>query len=243
MAERHTNTFSTTAARDVLIVRGHEENGPTPLWTAEDAAWATRLARQGVSTSPAAFLAERARHALQRLAPRDATVQRWSAAPRWSPAWCWVAVVVGLLGGLGIDQIGPSQQVNLLAPPVWGLLMWNLGLAAAWLGLRVCKLLTRQPAARWPWAAALQRWLNGAAVAGSQPVQQAATAWAHASAPLQAARAALLLHLAAATLAVGLASGLYLRGLVLDYRAGWQSTFLEAPTVQRWLNTGLAPAR
>jgi hypothetical protein len=56
------------------------------------------------------------------------------------------------------------------------------------------------------------------------------------------ARAALLLHVASAALALGLIGGLYLRGLVLDYRAGWQSTFLDAAQVHSALSTLLAPA-
>jgi len=63
------------------------------------------------------------------------------------------------------------------------------------------------------------------------------------SAPLNSARAALLLHAAAAALALGVVAGLYLRGLVLDYRAGWQSTFLGPAQVHAVLDLGLAPAR
>ena len=37
-------------------------------------------------------------------------------------------------------------------------------------------------------------------------------------------------------------AGMYLRGLVLDYRVGWESTFLDAGTVQPLLSTLLAPA-
>jgi hypothetical protein len=51
-----------------------------------------------------------------------------------------------------------------------------------------------------------------------------------------------LLHVAAAALALGLVAGLYLRGLVFDIRAGWQSTFLDAATVQALLAAALAPA-
>ena len=72
--------------------------------------------------------------------------------------------------------------------------------------------------------------------------QRLALDWVPLALPLNTARAALLLHLAAATLALGLAGGMYLRGLVLDYRAGWQSTFLEAPTVHQVLTRLLAPA-
>jgi hypothetical protein len=50
------------------------------------------------------------------------------------------------------------------------------------------------------------------------------------------------MHTAAAALALGLIAGLYLRGLVMDYRAGWQSTFLDAGAVQALLGVVLAPA-
>ncbi len=61
-------------------------------------------------------------------------------------------------------------------------------------------------------------------------------------APRAAAQGAAALHLAAAALALGLIAGLYLRGLVLDYRAGWQSTFLDARQVHALLSVALAPA-
>ena len=67
-------------------------------------------------------------------------------------------------------------------------------------------------------------------------------AWAELSWPTAVARAGSVLHLAAAALALGLVAGMYLRGLVLDYRAGWQSTFLEPPRVTSFLSTVLAPA-
>lgn len=51
-----------------------------------------------------------------------------------------------------------------------------------------------------------------------------------------------LLHAGAAALALGLCLGLYARGLVFDYRAGWQSTFLDPAQVHALLTTLLAPA-
>ncbi len=59
---------------------------------------------------------------------------------------------------------------------------------------------------------------------------------------LDAQRLKRLLHLGALTLALGLCLGLYARGLVLDYRAGWQSTFLDAVQVHALLTVVLAPA-
>ena len=57
-----------------------------------------------------------------------------------------------------------------------------------------------------------------------------------------AARAARVLHLAAALFALGAVAGLYVRGLVFEYRAGWESTFLDAPAVHALLSFFLSPA-
>ncbi|MDE2456848.1 MAG: hypothetical protein KGL43_24935, partial [Burkholderiales bacterium] len=69
-----TPRFDETAAREVLLVQACEQ-GPAdnPIWSADDARWATELARRTVAAdaSDARFLAERAHHALQRLLPRD----------------------------------------------------------------------------------------------------------------------------------------------------------------------------
>jgi hypothetical protein len=66
--------------------------------------------------------------------------------------------------------------------------------------------------------------------------------WAQHALPLSIKRWSVLLHAAAAALGLGLIASLYLRGLVLDYRAGWESTFLDAASVQQLLNTLLGPA-
>jgi hypothetical protein len=57
------------------------------------------------------------------------------------------------------------------------------------------------------------------------------TEWAQRAAPLYAARAARILHLAALALAAGVVAGLYVRGLAFEYRASWESTFLSAQAV------------
>lgn len=57
-----------------------------------------------------------------------------------------------------------------------------------------------------------------------------------------AARAASLLHAAAAALAAGLIASLYLRGLAFEYLAGWESTFLGPEAVRRLIGLLLGPA-
>jgi hypothetical protein len=78
---------------------------------------------------------------------------------------------------------------------------------------------------------------------GDGPLRVAARRWAELSAPLMLTRVAVLLHMAAAAVAIGLVGSMYLRGLVLDFRAGWQSTFLDSAVVHQLLSTLLAPAQ
>jgi len=233
-----------SSARQVLLLKAFEAED-SAAWTVDDRAWASRLARDAGSAGhpPEHFVVERARHASQRLRARDAGLARWLDA---RPAlWRWVlaAVLLGLVGGVAVDRIGPAQHINLLAPPVWLLVAWNL---AVYVGIALQALMPRRAAARAPAGGrGLRRWLPplwNPGLPRGPAAQRLALDWVPLALPLNTARAALLLHLAAATLALGLAGGMYLRGLVLDYRAGWQSTFLEAPTVHQVLTRLLAPA-
>jgi len=214
-------------ARQVLLLQAHETGEATALWTADDRAWATRqaVATLGEQAAPERFVATRAVLALQRLLPRDRRAERWLARRAWHPAWAVLALVFGFIAGLAVDQLGPPQRVNLLAPAVWAVVGWNLAVYAA--------LLLPLP------TLGLRRWLAGW---GQHGDAGPALLWARQAAPLSTARAALVLHAAAAALALGLIAGLYLRGLVLDYRAGWQSTFLDSAAVQALLGGLLAPA-
>lgn len=221
-------------ARSVLLVQSHEQGAPTPVWTEDDRTWATRAARQdGGDDAPfERFVVLRARQALARLLPRDAAARRWIEARRRGLAWGAVAALAALALGLAADRIGPSQRIDLLAPPVWTLVAWNL---VVYLGLLVpgrSHVLRR-------WVARLGRPPAGPAPAGTPGVQ---ALWAGPGLRLAMSRAALVLHIAAAALALGVIGGMYLRGLALDYRAGWQSTFLEAGAVQSALDLALAPA-
>ena len=237
------------AARQVLLLQALETAGGSGLrWTAQDSAWASRAALG--STNPGAsaqqFIAERARHAVQRLAPREPAVADWLSR-RWWPrlGWFWAAAL-GLFVGLLADAIGSGQRINLLAPPVWGVVAWNLLVYALLLWCAARAAFARRPAAAGPVMRGLQAWLGRGQrgpAGGDAAVAQAFTlAWAHSSAPLNAARTAGLLHTAAAALGLGLLAGLYARGLVLDYRAGWESTFLNAGQVHAALAWLMAPA-
>lgn len=111
-------------------------------------------------------------------------------------AWALpLALGAGLLLGAAGDALGPGHRLNLLDPPLIGLLVWNLLVYAA---------LVVRPTGPNAWA--------------------------------------VVLHAAAGALALGALAAMYLRGLAFEYRAGWESTFLDATDVQRILRLIFTPA-
>ncbi|ODU10459.1 MAG: hypothetical protein ABS84_03585 [Rubrivivax sp. SCN 71-131] len=236
-----TIAFDENSARQVLLLRAYETaDPPDPAWGTEDRDWATRVARASLpdDAAPARFIAERARHAMQRLAPRETGVRAALAARFAGRAWVLVAMLCGFAVGLAVDHIGAAQRINLLAPPIWALVAWNL---LVYLALLVAPLRGTGPGRfrRWlraSWQPKGGRWGRHATLA------RFALDWAKVAAPLDGARAALVLHLGSAALALGVVCSLYVRGLVLDYLAGWESTFLGAEAVHMLLSALLAPA-
>jgi hypothetical protein len=229
------------AAADVLLLRA-VETVPHPAWSAADARWASRVARDEVGRDAAAetFLTARARAAWQRLGPREPALAAWrrGARPRRWAVLLGAALAIAFAVGVLVDHPGSGGAIDLLAPPIWAVLLWNV---AVYLLLALRLPLRHAGATRlWSALARLVRpGLRGAE--GAVPARFAADL-APRLQPAALARVAATLHLAAAALALGLIAGLYLRGLVLDFRVGWQSTFLDAAQVQRLLAVTLAPA-
>jgi Protein of unknown function (DUF2868) len=234
------------AAAQVVLLRAYESTGFAP-WSDADRAWAGRAALQAVGAQATAddFLATRARLGLQRLASQDPRLVRWQALRPWRAEALLAVVVLGLLFGFLVDRIGSTQRINLLAPPVWAVIVWNLAVFV-WLLGQSALGVAGPGALRLGLAAALRRWrtrgLSRGDGAAAAVWKAFAADWATLSLPLGGARIALALHLGAAAMALGLIVGMYLRGLVLDYRAGWESTFLDAGTVSAVLSALLAPA-
>lgn len=234
----------TTAVRAVETVDGERQK-----WTDEDRSWSSQAAAEAVGegAKPAIFVACRARFAIDRLRPRDPGFVRLVDSLPWRG---WIGTLVMLLSfavGVLIDRIGSGQSINLLAPPVLGLLTWNL---AVYLLILVSSLRRggRASSEPGPLRRAMVGWLMGSSRRRQRGVAMPAAVlarllsdWSQIAAPLYAARVARLLHFSAALFAAGIIAGLYLRGLAFEYRAGWESTFLGAETVHRLLSLLLAP--
>jgi hypothetical protein len=179
--------------------------------------------------------------------PRLLRLARLSPVPVPAPAVAGAALIAGLL----TNALGPHREINLLSLPLLGLLVWNV---LAYLALFVTAVGLTDPTrglATWFHARVMSRlrgWRPPGRHADSDArVVSAAAArfvdlWRRHAGRLLAARARLVLHVAAVTFAAGVIGGMYLRGLVFEYQATWESTFLEAGTVQSLLNGVLGPA-
>ncbi len=242
-----------TTAHDVTLARAIETaDGARETWTDADRVSAGRSAAGivGEHASADAFVGRRAALVLERIAKRQPWVDRLRGAnaSRW---WLGsVAVAVAFAVGIvGVD-LGPRHRINLLAPPVLALLVWNLAvyvLLAAAVGRRLAHRqqgrhrTLRQVVAQW--LGATSRSWRGAVASGPMAAAAArfAADWTLLAAPLWQQRATRVLHAAAAALAAGAIAGLYVRGIALEYRAAWESTFLDAQDVARVLRVALAP--
>jgi hypothetical protein len=231
--------------------------------------WAGAEARRrlGAQATPEAWLAERARLRLARLGEQQPAWRSMLDAAGLRVGRGWAAGLLLAAAALGVlgEQVGSTHTIHLLAPPLLGLLAWNLGVYAllAWQALRagLAGLLRRTPrrppdAAAAPSGALRRRvrgWVarSGARLATAGLTLDAPRAAAYASfqrdwlaltGPWQARRGVALLHAGAAALALGALASWYTRGLVLDYRAAWDSTFLDAVQVRALLAAVLGPA-
>lgn len=168
-------------------------------------------------------------------------------------------LLVSLLVGLSTQALGPRQQISVLAVPLLGLVVWNLVMVSVLLVQRVLPL-GLFGASRRGLADRLGSWWQGRVrrlVERGTPsptadgteatlIQQARghflEAWLPSIQPLALARLRRLLHAAALTVVAGAVAGMYVRGLVWEYRVTWESTFLAAATLDPVLSTLLAPA-
>lgn len=242
------------AARDVVLVRAIEtgDQGRT-LITDEDRRHANRaaaeLARWDADARRSAaseedFVAQRAELLARRLEQRHRQIGRASHALAWRGWISYALPVLALVTGALLEHIADRQRVNLLAFPLFAIVVWNF---AIYLILIVRQVIDaggapRASGLRKSVARSMQRASALARGPLAAPLGRFATDWIELSAPLMLARAARVLHLAAALFALGAIAGLYVRGLVFEYRVGWESTFLTASDVHRSLAFFLGPA-
>ena len=179
---------------------------------------------------------DRAQAIVERARAREATVESLRT-PRWRAAVRALSAVALLLG-LAADRIVNAHRVDLLSPPLLAVVGWNLAvyLLLLWQVLRRPADAGRVAPALRASAGLWSRWHAGQGRAGrrglaARIVAEFEAQWLQRGQALLALRTARLLHLCAAAWAAGIALSLLLRGLVVNYRFGWESTFLDASQV------------
>jgi hypothetical protein len=211
-------------------------------------------------------LSRRAQHLLRGTRASACVQEVVAGAERPLHGWWMVAGVTVLAGILGFltHQLGAGKVVNLLSIPLLGLVLWNVTIYLVWV---VVELVPGRAGTasdgRVP--GGLGGWLNrlllrGAGVRVEQvpvptgPLPQGAAAvvavarrafwekWLRVMRAQAAIWVELAFHAGAVALAAGLVAGMYARGLSAEYKAAWESTFLQAPAVSSVLRTALGPA-
>ncbi len=252
------------ALRRLLLIKAIEESDRAgTLIPPADRVAATRAARREVDASSdgvppsSAFdaravrlLTARAETLTHRVVTRYPFVE--TLLTQRGLAWAGrMLLLASLVIGLSLSALDGSRRIDILAMPLLGLLAWNL-LVYMLVAVDALRPRAGRPA-RHTWAqllttASLSRVKRLIVRSGAfnavlaEALRRFIGEWSAAMRPLLVARAARLLHLCAAAAGVGLVAGLYLRGIVLDYRAGWESTFLDAAQVRAILAFLYAPA-
>ena len=255
-----------STAREIALVRAIElADRDQQLLHAEDRRQANQTAREtshpqngtavdGARAMP--YLQARAHALLDRLQARYAVVAAVRQAGHW-PLWTGLgSALTALLAGGFAERIANPQRVDLLSVALLAIVAWNL---SVYLVLLIWPLLLRTrktdahdawlPVPRWL-RHGVQRWLADRGTVVQQQEHPAllrsallafARDWNRLAAPLNHARIARMLHLAAALFAAGAIASLYLRGIVSEYRVGWESTFLDAQAVHGLLSVVFWP--
>lgn len=242
-------------ARDVVLVRAIETSDAAhEVLSDDDRNYASRSARELAAWRAAdskseptfdQFLEQRSGLILKRLAERHAAFSQFLQRRSFLPALSAVLPPLALAAGAVLDRIADPHRIDLLSAPLLLIIGWNLLVYL----ILVAWLFVPGRDAGWLRPAWLQRLTVGkAAPPRKVPATLAAGVlrylqeWSMLAASLTRARVSQAIHLAAACFALGAVLSLYARGLLTQYAAGWESTFLDARQVHALLSILFAPA-
>lgn len=243
-------TLDQAGARRLLLVRAIEEmDTDGKLLSAVERDQLERAALDGTRSrtgepDAAQYLRVRAGKVLAAVENRNPRIAALQEPEPWRRRMLWLLPLAACILGAALDRIDHPQQVNMLSPPLLGVLFWNL---AAYVLLLAAALAS----GRWTGqgaAAGLQRWLAGVTGSGRRTGRLRADVlarfhrqWLQATGAQQAWWVKRLLHLTAAGWALGMALSIVMGGLVRQYRVGWESTLLDVGQVHAFLRFLFAP--
>jgi hypothetical protein len=242
-------------ARKVTLVRAIETADVRhEVLSEDDRMYASRSARElaqwsaADSKSPLTldhFLEQRAEQILKRLAERTPAFRTFLHRRPLLPLLSALLPLIALILGAAIDHIADPHRVDLLSAPLLLIVGWNLLVYVILLGW----LLIPSKRTGWAGPELMRRLSIGRAKLPRKLPAPLASAlgeytldWTQLSWKLTHARLSRTMHLAAAAFALGAIISLYARGLLTEYAAGWESTFLDATQVHALLSRLFAPA-
>lgn len=242
-------------ARDVVLVRAIElADQKKEVLSEDDRMYASRSARElaqwqasdkHADVTPDDFLQQRAEQILKRLAERTPAFAGFAKRSTGLRALAWLLPVLALALGAALDRITDPHRVDLLSAPLLLIIAWNL---LVYLGLLISLFIPAR-ATGGPKSGLIRRLSVGKLAVPRKVPPVLATGllsfmgeWSQLSAKLTAARLGRTIHLSAAMFALGAVLSLYGRGLLSQYAAGWESTFLDATQVHSLLSVLFAPA-
>lgn len=196
-------------------------------------------------------LADRAERLVGPLVQRFPVVDEALGRTRTPAGLLFLLLLLAFASGIGLAALDGSRRINILAFPFLGLIAWNLCmyavLAAGWIRARTRPAASPRPGTGWARRLferriepLLRRTRRVHVVLGEALAAYAADCGRLGGA-FVAQHARRWLHLAAAAVAMGLIVGLYVRGTVLRYEAGWESTFLGPAQVRSILRVLFGP--
>jgi hypothetical protein len=170
-----------------------------------------------------------------------------------APAVLIVAFVFGLL----TNALGFQRNINLLSLPLIGLLAWNLAIYAgmplvSWIRSRRHSRSVADFLSELFLKGAMARRIHSSRVTEGRrsresriivkAVMRFGAMWHRMARQLLSARVRRILDLGAIAMIAGVVIGMYLRGFAFEYRATWESTWLDASQMQTLMNVVLGPA-
>ena len=194
--------------------------------------------------APERFLDLRAQRIIAAVEARHPSLAALQDPGSWQG---WLAIALPLAAvamGVLTDVVANPHRVDLVSLPLLAIVGWNLvaylALVLGWaVGRRRPRAAGQAQRRR---AEGLLHWRRGGARAGAEVTALFHLRWQRASQALSMVRLKKVLHLAAAGWAVGVGLSLLARGLVVEYRVGWESTFLDAGQVHVILSLLRLPA-
>ncbi|HET9694520.1 MAG TPA: DUF2868 domain-containing protein [Steroidobacteraceae bacterium] len=257
------------ALRTILLVKSVEDqDADGAMLTHAEREAATRAALrahpagEGAGPAPAReartwrVLEARARELHGRLVQRHPVVARTVMLESRATQAALAVLGIAFAVGLALSVLDSRVRIEIVAFPLLGLVLWNLVVYAVLVVAALRRPRRRVPGAvataagwvawplRWGWrrAAALVRQASFYHRPLANALRRFSDEWWPLAQPLLALQGKRIFHLAAAAVALGLVAGFYVRGIALEYRAGWESTFLTPGQVRGVLQVLYGPA-